>query len=51
MTDPRQSPQLIPHRLMDDKQIHHPVVVEEAKRRSRDFTCGWPITSPHLPAR
>jgi uncharacterized membrane protein len=37
MTDPRQSPQLIPHRLMDDKQIHHPVVVEEAKRRSERF--------------
>jgi uncharacterized membrane protein len=30
----RRIPQLIPHRLLRDSQIHHPAVVEEAKRRS-----------------
>ena len=30
-------PQLIPHRLLRDSQIHHPAVLEEAKRRSERF--------------
>ncbi|WP_232069150.1 DUF1003 domain-containing protein [Mycobacterium saskatchewanense] len=30
----RHTPQLIPHRLLRDSQVHHPAVVEEAKRRS-----------------
>jgi len=30
-------PQLIPHRLLRDTQIHHPAVLEEAKRRSVNF--------------
>jgi hypothetical protein len=30
----RHIPQLIPHRLLRDSQIHHPAVLEEAKRRS-----------------
>ena len=30
----RRIPQLIPHRLLRDSQIHHPAVLEEAKRRS-----------------
>jgi uncharacterized membrane protein len=30
----RQFPQLIPRRLLRDTQIHHPAVLEEAKRRS-----------------
>jgi uncharacterized membrane protein len=39
MTTPRSNtdrhiPQLIPHRLLRDNQIHHPAVLEEAKRRS-----------------
>ena len=39
MTSPRLNtrrriPQLIPHRLLGDSQTHHPVVLDEAKRRS-----------------
>jgi uncharacterized membrane protein len=30
----RHIPQLIPHRLVRDSQIHHPAVLAEAKRRS-----------------
>jgi uncharacterized membrane protein len=30
----RHIPQIIPHRLLRDSQIHHPVVLAEAKRRS-----------------
>ena len=30
-------PQLIPHRLLRDRQIHHPAVLEEAKGRSERF--------------
>lgn len=30
----RSMPQLIPHRLVRDSQIHHPAVLGEAKRRS-----------------
>jgi len=30
----RRMPQLIPHRLVRDRQIHHPAVLEDAKRRS-----------------
>jgi uncharacterized membrane protein len=30
----RHTPQLIPHRLLRDNQIHHPAVLEEAKRRT-----------------
>ena len=42
MTAPRSNadrhiPQLIPHRLARDSQIHHPAVMEEAKRRSERF--------------
>jgi uncharacterized membrane protein len=36
VTAPRM-PQLIPRRLLRGKAIHHPVVMEEAERRSRDF--------------
>lgn len=31
----RRIPQLIPHRLLRGKATHHPVVLEEAERRSR----------------
>ncbi len=39
MTTPRSNsdrriPQLIPHRLLRNNQLHHPAVLEEAKRRS-----------------
>jgi uncharacterized membrane protein len=39
MTTPRSNterriPQLIPHRLLRNSQIHHPAVLEEARRRS-----------------
>jgi uncharacterized membrane protein len=30
----RRIPQLIPHRLLRNSEIHHPAVLEEAKRRS-----------------
>ena len=30
----RRIPQLIPHRLLRNSQVHHPAVLEEAKRRS-----------------
>jgi uncharacterized membrane protein len=30
----RRIPQLIPHLLLRDSQVHHPAVLEEAKRRS-----------------
>jgi uncharacterized membrane protein len=33
----RQLPQLVPRRLLHDSQIHHPAVLEEAKRRSERF--------------
>jgi uncharacterized membrane protein len=33
----RQSPQLVPHRLLRSGQIHHPVVLAEARRRREDF--------------
>jgi uncharacterized membrane protein len=33
----RRLPQLIPRRLLRGKVAHHPVVLEEAERRSRDF--------------
>jgi uncharacterized membrane protein len=33
----RRIPQLIPHRLLRSKATHHPVVLEEAERRSRDL--------------
>jgi uncharacterized membrane protein len=41
-TDPgaaaaRRTPQLIPHRLLHGKAAHHPVVLEEAEARNRDF--------------
>lgn len=36
--DPHQhKPQLIPHRLLRAGQIHHPAVLEEARRRSSDL--------------
>jgi uncharacterized membrane protein len=34
---PRRIPQLIPRRLLRGKATHHPVVMEEAERRSQDF--------------
>ena len=34
---PRRSPQLIPRRLLRGGQVHHPAVVDEARRRSADF--------------
>ena len=42
MTNPRfntdrHTPELISHRLLRDSQIHHPAVLEEAKRRSERF--------------
>jgi uncharacterized membrane protein len=33
----RRIPQLIPRRLLSGKATHHPVVLEEAERRNRDF--------------
>jgi uncharacterized membrane protein len=33
----RRIPQLIPHRLLRVKAAHHPVVLEEAESRNRDF--------------
>src|ERR1700746_3193884 len=33
----RSIPQLIPHRLVRDRQIHSPAVLEDAKRRSEKF--------------
>jgi uncharacterized membrane protein len=33
----RHLPQLIPHRLLRDSQIHHPAVLDEAKSRSERF--------------
>jgi uncharacterized membrane protein len=33
----RQSPQLVPHRLLRSGQIHHPAVLAEARRRTEDF--------------
>jgi uncharacterized membrane protein len=33
----RRRPQLIPRRLLHGKEAHHPVVLEEAESRSRDF--------------
>ena len=33
----RRNPQLVPRRLLRGKGAHHPVVIEEAERRSRDF--------------
>jgi uncharacterized membrane protein len=33
----RHNPQLIPRRLLRSGQVHHPVVVEEARKRSADL--------------
>jgi uncharacterized membrane protein len=33
----RRTPQLIPRRLLHGEAAHHPVVLEEAERRNRDF--------------
>src|ERR1700743_1866436 len=33
----RRIPQMIPHRLLRNNQLHHPAVVEEAKRRGAKF--------------
>jgi uncharacterized membrane protein len=33
----RRTPQLIPRRLLHGEATHHPVVLEEAERRNRDF--------------
>jgi uncharacterized membrane protein len=33
----RRLPQLIPHRLLRDRQTHHPAVLDEAKTRSERF--------------
>jgi uncharacterized membrane protein len=33
----RHNPQLIPRRLLRSGQVHHPAVLDEAKRRSADF--------------
>jgi uncharacterized membrane protein len=33
----RRIPQLIPHRLLHGRAAHHPAVLDEAERRSRDF--------------
>src|SRR6478609_5610229 len=33
----RRNPQLVPRRLLRGKGAHHPVVIEEAERRNRDF--------------
>jgi uncharacterized membrane protein len=33
----RRSPQLIPRRLLRNGQVHHPAVLDEAKRRSANF--------------
>jgi uncharacterized membrane protein len=34
---PRQSPQLVPRRLLRSGQVHHPAVLDEARRRSGDL--------------
>jgi uncharacterized membrane protein len=34
---PRHSPQLIPRRLLRSGQVHHPAVLDEARRRSGDL--------------
>ncbi len=33
----RRTPHLIPHKLLRDSELHHPAVLEEAKRRSERF--------------
>jgi uncharacterized membrane protein len=33
----RHNPQLVPRRLLQSGQVHHPAVLEEARRRSEDF--------------
>jgi uncharacterized membrane protein len=33
----RRTPQLIPHRLLRSGQLHHPAVLDEARRRSDKF--------------
>jgi uncharacterized membrane protein len=33
----RHSPQLVPRRLLRSGQVHHPAVLDEARRRSQDF--------------
>jgi len=33
----RRNPQLVPRQLLRGKGAHHPVVIEEAERRNRDF--------------
>jgi uncharacterized membrane protein len=33
----RRIPQLIPHRLLRGRAAHHPAVIDEAQRRSRNF--------------
>jgi len=33
----RRGPQLIPHTVLPSTQIHHPAVLDEARRRSEDF--------------
>ena len=33
----RPGPQLIPRRVLRSTQIHHPAVLDEARRRSEDF--------------
>ena len=34
---PRRTPQLIPHRLLRSGQLHHPAVLDEARRRSENL--------------
>jgi uncharacterized membrane protein len=33
----RRSPQLVPRRLLRSGQVHHPAVLDEARRRSEDL--------------
>src|ERR1700761_9149465 len=33
----RRIPQMIPHRLLRNNQLHHPAVIEEARRRGAKF--------------
>jgi hypothetical protein len=45
------SPQLIPRRLLRAGQVHHPAVLDEARRRSENLQRAWPTGSPRLPGR
>jgi len=42
MTSPSQEfhehkPELVPHKLLKGSQVHHPAVLQEARKRNQDF--------------